>query len=85
MRGKVWWVTLLGAVIGLALLVAGPGSSGPMFDASVGVHLGPFDIPSRVAIAAAATVVLIVGLIWLVRILEGPGEDEPPPWRYRDR
>ena len=29
--------------------------------------------------------VAIVGLLWLVHILEEPGEDEPPPWRYRDR
>jgi len=85
MRGKVWLATLLGAVIGLVLLLAGPGTSGPMFDPSVGVLLGPFDLPLGVAIAAAGAVVGTVGLIWLVHILEGPGEDEPPPWRYRDR
>ena len=26
---------------------------------------------------------MLVGLVWMIRILRG-SRDEPPPWRYRD-
>jgi hypothetical protein len=80
-RASVWFRTLIGIgiVVGLVLLLAGPVSLGER-----SVRFGPFEIRTGVAVIGAALLVMTVGLIWLFRIVRAPGEDEPPPWRYRD-
>jgi hypothetical protein len=55
---------------------------------SEGLMFGPetnlLGVPIRAIAAVAAAVLSVVGLVWMVRILRGPG-DKPSRWRYRDR
>lgn len=36
------------------------------------------------AVFAVGVLLWLVGVVWMFRIVRGPG-DEAPPWRYRDR
>jgi hypothetical protein len=41
-------------------------------------------LPGDVLVGALGVVLAVFGLVWMLRIFRGPGDD-PPPWRYRDR
>jgi hypothetical protein len=46
--------------------------------------LGPLHLQPNAAIALGALLIAVVGLIWMVRIIRGPGDEPPPRWRYRE-
>jgi hypothetical protein len=47
--------------------------------------LGPLALPSNVVVALSALAIAVAGLVWMVRIIRGPRDEPPSPWRYRDR
>jgi hypothetical protein len=88
-RTPTWWLVRfeLAAGIGLTLLVGRLG-----WDVAMTMCFGcnpptrwPPPLPANAALALAAFAVAVAGLALMVRIIRGPGDDEPPVWRYRDR
>ncbi len=43
-----------------------------------------FGLPGRLVVSVLAGGIALAGLIWTINIFLGP-DDEPPPWRFRDR
>jgi hypothetical protein len=68
--------TVIAFALALMLMLAEP----PVF----GPEPTILGLPTRVAEAALAVGLAVLGLVWMIRIFRGP-RDEPPPWRYRDR
>jgi hypothetical protein len=90
-RSPAYWPTRILLVVGIAAVAAiGLGLLAPIIpegfsDPRPAVILGPLEIPAAVFISVVWFVLPVVGLIWMVRVFRGPREDEPPPWRHRDR
>ncbi len=83
-RTRRWWVGLaigfglvvVGMVIvafaGSAVLYSAHGASAP-------------DLPVGIAALGSLATVVVCALAWMVHLVRQTSEDEPPPWRYRDR
>jgi len=83
----VRWLFQLGLVAVVAFIAVGAigPRGGPMVDNPDWINLGPLQMsPMVLPLALVAAVGLIVGLVWILRVTHG-SDDEPPPWRYRDR
>ena len=87
-RTRAWWMIRLELVLGIALtlLVALIG-----FEAAMEVRIGnppahplPLPLPPHAMLFLGGLTISIVGLVWMVRIIRGPGEDPRPRWRYRE-
>jgi hypothetical protein len=89
-RTQAWWWVRLELLAGICLTVLiglrGLDWALETLEPTFGkpLPLGPLGLPLGVFGMITALVIAVVGLIWMVRIFRGPG-DEPPPWRYRDR
>lgn len=88
-RTRAWWLIRLELALGIAmtLLVGWLG-----FDAATEVRVGnpsahplPLPLPPHAMVFLGTLAIAIVGLVWMVRIIRGPGDDPPARWRYRDR
>ena len=86
-----WWPTRILLAVGIgAVLTIGFGvwfGSQGEFRSGGGVtddRLSLLGLPFDVVIYGIASLVALVGLVWMIRIFRGP-RDEPPLWRYRDR
>jgi nitrate reductase NapE component len=88
-RTRNWWLIRLELALGivLTLLVALLGLHASLqfhFGLSLPMMLGPLQLQPNAAIALGALLIAVVGLIWMVRIIRGPGDEPPPRWRYRE-
>ena len=87
-RTRAWWVVRLELALGLALtlLVALLGLRGSLqfhFGLVYPVTVGPVSLPPTAALALCALAISVAGVVWMIRIIRGPGDDPPPRWRYR--
>lgn len=83
---RAWWLVRFELALGIALtlLVGWLG-----FEAAIDVRIGnppahPPPLPPHAMLFLGALAVSIAGLVWMVRIIRGPGEDPRPRWRYRE-
>jgi hypothetical protein len=94
-RTPAYWPTRVMLVVGIiataevvllagAALDLGPLATGACFGCE---DPELFGLPLRASFVQAAVSVGLaaVGLAWMIRIFRGLREDEPLPWRYRDR
>ena len=87
-RTPAWWLVRLelAAGLGVTLLV---GQQVLALTHEMGyrsqVTVGPLTLQSVAFAALSALAIPVAGLVWMVRILRGPRNEPPPPWRYRDR
>lgn len=89
-RTPAWWWVRLELLTGIVLtvLIGYLGFDRAMevtFGFGDRITVGPLEMSARVAAMNTALVIAILGLIWMVRIIRGPRDEPPPPWRYRDR
>lgn len=88
-RTRAWWLVRSELALGIALtlLVAVLGLHAPLefhFGLLFPIMLGPLALPPSAIAPLGAFAIAISGLVWMVRITRGPGDDPPPRWRYRE-
>ena len=85
-RTRAWWLIRLEFLVGVALTLLvgrlGLGVAMRMTGGNPPAH--PPLIPPNAALALGALAIAITGLVWMLRIIRGPGEDPRPRWRYRE-
>lgn len=86
-RTRAWWLVRLELALGIGttLLVARLGYESAMVVRSGNPSVHPLPLPPHVMVFFGGLAIAILGLVWMVRIFRGPGNDPPPRWRYRDR
>ena len=85
-RTRAWWLVRLELLVGIALtlLVARLG-----FEAAMTVRIGnppahALPLPPHAMLFLGTLAIAVAGLVWMVRIIRGAGEDPRPRWRYRE-
>jgi hypothetical protein len=73
-----WWIVRIELVIAVAAVGLGLLAYGSM-PADMFTEPSPRGNP----LVLAGLVGLATGLIWMIRVFQGP-KDRPPTWRYRD-
>lgn len=86
-RTRAWWVIRLELLVGIALtlLVARRGFEAAMSMCGMcnpPTHTLP--LPPSAMLFLGTLAISIAGLVWMVRIIRGPGDDPPTRWRYRE-
>ena len=85
-RTRAWWIVRIEFVIGilLTLLVGWVGLHAATEFRGGNPPAHPPPLPPNAVLFLGTLAIAIVGLVWMVRIIRGPGEDPPPRWRYRE-
>ena len=87
-RTRTWWVVRIEFLIavGLTLLIGRLGS-----EAATEVRIGnppahpvPLPLPPHAMLFLGTLAIAIAGLVWMVLIIRGPGDEPPARWRYRE-
>lgn len=87
-RTRAWWLVRIELALGIALtlLVGRLGFNVAMRVTSGNppAHPLPLPLPPNAILFLGSLAIAVIGVVWMVRIIRGPGDDPPPRWRYRE-